>query len=65
MVVGMGGGGNGRMFSARSEQDAEAHAAEIASRPTRTRRTRRQAVVALVLLAGIFAGWGVVELLAG
>lgn len=64
MNGGVPGGGNGAMFRARTEKDAELHAKDIATHGGRPRRSRRELAVVAVLFALIMLGWGLSELLA-
>ena len=64
MVGGVPGGGNGAMFRARSENDADLHAKELASRGGRRRRSRREWAAAAVFFVMIMVGWGLYELIA-
>ena len=63
MNGGAPGGGNGAMFRARTENDAEVHARDLATRGGRRCRSRRELAVAAGLFTLIMVGWGLSELL--
>ena len=64
MNGGVPGGGNGAMFRARSEKDAEVHARDLATRGARRRHSRRELVIVGVLFTWIMAAWGLFALVA-